>query len=93
MAEFENEITINHSIDEIFDFVTDLTNIPKWNYYVRSVMLTSECPAVQGATYHQVSKDDEQELRIVSIEHNKSFIIETVPPSIPVLRHEMIFVE
>jgi hypothetical protein len=91
MFEFEDEITINRSIDETFEFVTDLTNIPKWNYYVRNVTLTSESPGIQGATYHQVRKDDEQDLRIVSIEHIKSFIIETVPPSKPVLRREMVF--
>ena len=59
MFEFENEITINRIIDEVFTFTMDPTNIPKWNYYVRSVVLTSDIPMVEGATYHQVRKDDE----------------------------------
>jgi len=90
MLEFENEITINRSIDEVFDFVADPTSIPKWNYYVRSVVSTSEIPLAQGATYHQVRKDDEQDLRIVSVESNKSLVM-TIPPSKPELRREMIF--
>jgi uncharacterized protein YndB with AHSA1/START domain len=91
MFEFENEITINRIIDEVFTFTMDPTNIPKWNYYVRSVVLTSEIPMVQGATYHQVRKDDEQDLRIVSVEPNKSLAIETIPPSKPELRREIVF--
>jgi hypothetical protein len=91
MFEFENRITINREIEEVFKFATDLTSIPKWNYYVLNVAPTSSNPGTTGATYHQVRKIDEQEIRIVNIERNKSFTIETIPPSKPKLRREMAF--
>jgi len=91
MVEFENKITIHRSIGEVFSFATDLGSIPKWNYYVLSVSPTSEISGTIGATYHQVRKNDEQNLRIAGLERNRSIVIETIPPSKPELRREMIF--
>ena len=91
MIKFENRITIKCRIEDVFNFATDLTNIPKWNYYVLCVFPTSSKPGTIGATFHQVRKIDEQDLQIVKLERNKSFIIETIPPSKPNFRREMSF--
>ena len=91
MIKFENRITINRRIKDVFNFAADLTNIPKWNYYVLSIAPTSSKPGTTGATYHQVRKIDEQDFQIVKLERNKSFIIETIPPSKPNFRREMSF--
>ena len=85
------KIIINRRIEDVFNFATDLTSIPKWNYYVLTVSPTSSNPGTTAATYHQVRKIDEQDLQIVELERNRSFIIETIPPSKPELRREMIF--
>ena len=90
MITFENTVFIERPIEEVFAFLADLQKIPKWNYYVRSVTPTSVETAV-GSTYHQVRKSDEQDLRIASIEWNRSLVIETIPPSRPELRREMTF--
>lgn len=91
MFEFENHVTINLAVEEVFRFATDLRHVPDWNYYVHSVQPTSKRMGVIGASYHQVRKEDEQDLRIVQIEKNKSFIVETIPPSTPAFRREMTF--
>jgi uncharacterized membrane protein len=91
MFEFENEITINRSIDDVFRYTSNLTKIPEWNYYVLSVTPTSSEPGTTGATYHQVRKIDEQDIRITSLEINNVFIVETIPPSEPKFRREMKF--
>lgn len=91
MFEFENSITIDRPLEHVFAFATDLTRIPLWNYYVQTVRLTSERPRSEGATYHQVRKNDEQALRIVRLVPNELFVVETVPPSKPELRREMSF--
>jgi hypothetical protein len=44
-----------------------------------------------GSTYHQVRREDEQDLRISKLEPNKSLIVETIPPSKPELRREITF--
>lgn len=91
MLKFENRIIIDRPIEEVFKFATDLLSIPKWNYYVNSVVSTSEPSGIEGSTYHQVRKDDEQDLRIVELRPYESFIVETIPPSKPELRREMLF--
>lgn len=91
MVEFNNRITIDRPIEEVYSLATDLLRLPTWNYYVQSVVPTSDQPGVEGATYHQVRKEDEQDLRIIQLHPNQSFIVETIPPSTPALRREMTF--
>ncbi len=91
MFTFKNSIVIDRPVDEVYDFVSDLTSIPKWNYYVQSVTPTSDNPGTEGATYHQVRKNDEQNLRISEFQPGQVLVIESIPPSEPELRREMIF--
>lgn len=91
MIEFENEVTIGKPIEDVFSFVADLENIPLWNYFVMSVTKRSEGDAVVGTEYHQVRKNDSQDLKIVNLVPNHKLIIETIPPSKPALRRAMIF--
>ncbi len=44
MLEFENTIRIDRPIAEVFAFLSDLENIPKWNYYVLEVTKLSNGP-------------------------------------------------
>jgi uncharacterized membrane protein len=37
VLEFENTILIDRPTDEVFAFLSDFENIPKWNYYVLEV--------------------------------------------------------
>jgi len=60
MLEFENTVYIDRPVDEVFSFLSDFENIPKWNYYVLEVRQRSESPIGIGTTYHQVRKTDEQ---------------------------------
>jgi uncharacterized membrane protein len=91
MFTFENTVLIDRPIEAVFAFVVDLPSIPKWNYYVLSVSPTSPKPGVVGSTYHQIRKDDEQDLRISQLEPNRSLVVETIPPSKPELRREIMF--
>ncbi|MGW8318638.1 MAG: SRPBCC family protein [Candidatus Promineifilaceae bacterium] len=45
MIEFENTIVIQRPVEEVFAFVSDFENVPKWNYYVQQVARTSSGPA------------------------------------------------
>ena len=93
MFKFQNHIVINKPVEEVFRFTADMSNVPLWNYYVRSVEPTSKDPNEAGATFHQIRKNDEQDLKLVDIKPNDSFIIETIPPSTPELRREMLFIK
>ena len=91
MIEFETSIRIERSVSEVFSFVADLENLPKWNYFVTQVRKTSEGPVGVGTTYHQIRKTDRQDLRIVEFDQDRAISIETIPPSKPDLEREMVF--
>jgi uncharacterized membrane protein len=89
MLEFENNIRVDRPIVEVFAFLSDLENIPKWNYYVLEVTKVSNGPIGIGTTYHQVRKTDEQEIRITELDQNHTVVVKTLPQSSP--RLEMRF--
>lgn len=91
MFEFRNRITIDKPVPDVFEIATDLTKLPRWNYFVLSVTPTSGTDGKVGSTYHQVRKSDEQDLRITEVDKDRAFAVETIPPSKPELRRRMSF--
>jgi carbon monoxide dehydrogenase subunit G len=85
MLEFENNIRVDRPIAEVFAFLSDLENIPKWNYYVLEVTKLSNGPIGIGTIYRQVRKTDEQELRITELDENHKIVVKTLPQSSPSL--------
>jgi uncharacterized membrane protein len=83
MLEFENTIRIDRPVEEVFAFLSDFENIPKWNYYVLEVRRLSESPIGVGTAYHQVRKTDEQDFRIIECEANQGVGVKTLPHSSP----------
>src|SRR5215208_7172580 len=83
MLEFENTVYIDRPIGEVFAFLSDFENIPKWNYYVLEVRQLSESPIGIGTTYHQLRKTDQQYLRIIEFEPNHRVAVKTLPQSSP----------
>jgi uncharacterized membrane protein len=83
VLEFENTIRIDRPVDEVFAFLSDFENIPKWNYYVLEVRQLSESPIGTGTTYHQVRKTDEQDFWITAFEPNHTVAVKTLPQSSP----------
>jgi uncharacterized membrane protein len=85
MIEFENTIQINRPIAEVFAFLSDLENLPKWNYYVLAVAKLTNGPIGIGTMYHQVRKTDEQDFRITELIQNQKIAVKTLPQSSPIL--------
>jgi uncharacterized membrane protein len=83
VLEFENAIPIDRPIDEVFAFLSDFENIPKWNYYVLEVRQLSESPIGIGTTYHQLRKTDQQDFHIIEFEPNNTVAVKTLPQSSP----------
>jgi len=69
---FENSILIHRPIEEVFNFVADFENMPKWNYFVVNVAKTSAGPVGVGTTYHQIRQSDEQDYKITVFEPNRA---------------------
>jgi uncharacterized protein YndB with AHSA1/START domain len=54
MQTFQNTVTIALPADEVFAFLADLSNIPRWNYAIARTVQTSSGPAGVGAAYRQI---------------------------------------
>jgi uncharacterized membrane protein len=83
VLEFENTIRIDRPVGEVFAFLSDFENIPKWNYYVLEVRRLSEGPTGIGTTYLQVRKTDQQDFRIIEFEPDHMVAVKTLPQSSP----------
>ena len=83
MLEFENIIRIDRPVGEVFAFLSNFENIPKWNYYVLEVRRLSEGPTGIGTKYHQVRKTDQQDFRIIEFELDHTVAVRTLPQSSP----------
>lgn len=93
MIEFEHAIQINRPIEEVFAFIANFENIPKWNYYVNSVVQLDEGQAGIGTRYHQVRKTDEQIFSITRFDPPRAVKIKTTPESRPQLEMEFILTQ
>ena len=91
MVRFENSINIKRSIDEVFQFVAEFENVPKWNYFVKNVVKTSDGPVGQGTVFHQIRETDTQDYHITEFNHNEKIVVETIRNSKPKFRREMTF--
>jgi carbon monoxide dehydrogenase subunit G len=53
MASFENTVTIRRPVEDVFAFLADFENVPKWNYAIVQTKKVSPGPVGVGTTYRQ----------------------------------------
>ena len=53
MQTFENTVTIQRPAGEVFVFLADFENIPKWNYAIEETHKASAGPVGVGTRYRQ----------------------------------------
>jgi len=51
--DFTIDVSINRSVSEVFLYLADFENVPKWNYAITRTHKTSESPVGVGTTYAQ----------------------------------------
>jgi uncharacterized membrane protein len=88
---FQNEIEIQASINNVFEFVADMRNMPKWNYYVTKVTQENGDGPECGASYHQTRKTDSQRYEIIHYEPGLSLTTKTMPGSSPMFERHLSF--
>jgi uncharacterized membrane protein len=82
LLEFNNKLEIRRPIAEVFQFLSNFENMPKWNYFVVNVKKISDGPVGINTAFRQKRKTDSQEYKIVEYEPNKKVAIEFQPPSV-----------
>jgi uncharacterized protein YndB with AHSA1/START domain len=53
MATFANTLTINRPTSDVFAYLAQFENIPRWNYAITETRKTSRGPVEVGSTYRQ----------------------------------------
>jgi len=79
--QFTNSVVIARPVSEVFAFVSNFENMPRWNYFV--VETTNESAPDQGVatTYRQQRKTDAQRYVVTEYEADRRVAVRTVPPS------------
>jgi uncharacterized protein YndB with AHSA1/START domain len=54
VATFENTVMIRRPIEDVFGFLSDFENVPKWNYAIVETRKVSAGPVGVGTIYQQV---------------------------------------
>jgi uncharacterized protein YndB with AHSA1/START domain len=61
---FEQAIDIGRPIEEVFAYLADFTNIPRWNYYVENVRQLTPGQVGVGTTFEQQRRTDRQRYEV-----------------------------
>ena len=87
MFKFEKSIQINRPQQEVFDFVTDLANDPKWQSSIESVERSSDGPIGAGSTWHYVTKmlgrKSEAEIQMTSFDPPNGASVKAIGGPVP----------
>jgi uncharacterized protein YndB with AHSA1/START domain len=55
--EFKNTVTIRRPVEDVFAFLVDFENVPRWNHAIESTTKTSSGPVRVGSTYRQMRSE------------------------------------
>ncbi|MGD8406286.1 MAG: SRPBCC family protein [Anaerolineales bacterium] len=87
MIKFEKSVLINRPQQEVFDFVTDLSNDPQWQSSIESVEQVSDGPIGVGSTWRYETKflgrKNETEIQMTSYEPPRQSTVKAVSGPIP----------
>src|SRR5712691_6815278 len=75
---FSNSILIHRSIIDVFDYLANLENLPRWNYAIRETRKISPGPIGVGSAYRQfrtLPKPMEERLEIKAYEPGHRLVV------------------
>ena len=81
MIEFTNTVEIRRIHEEVFGFIADFENMPKWNYFVTDVTKRSGGPIGVGTVFDQTRKTDGQSYQITELIPGQRVEVTTTPGS------------
>ena len=75
---FENTVTIDRPVSEVFGYLAEFENIPKWNYAIAETLQISDGPVGVGAVFRQVRSvpsRSEETFEVTEFEPNRRLAI------------------
>jgi uncharacterized protein YndB with AHSA1/START domain len=79
MASFTNELEIHRPARDVFAFLADLENVPRWNYAITETTKTSSGDVGVGTTYEQtrsIPTPSREQLTITRFEPDRHLTVE-----------------
>lgn len=76
--EFSNTVTIQRPVHDVFVFVSDLENVPTWNYAIVETRKVSDGPVRVGTTYRQVRSlptSSEETLEVTQLVPDRRLVV------------------
>lgn len=76
--QFSNQVTIRRPVHDVFSFVADMRNAPRWNYAIVETRQTTSGPVGLGTTYSQIRSlpsRSEETLEVTEFEPDRRFAI------------------
>jgi uncharacterized membrane protein len=78
METFENTITIHRPAEEVFAFLADFENVPRWNYAIEETRKASPGPVGVGTSYRQtrsIPSESEEGFEVTVFEPGKRLAV------------------
>jgi uncharacterized membrane protein len=79
MRTFENTVTIRRPAEEVFTFLADFENVPRWNYAIEKTTKVTPGPVGVGTTYHQtrsIPSRSEEGFEVTAFEPGKRLAVQ-----------------
>jgi uncharacterized membrane protein len=87
MFKYEKNVFINRPQQEVFDFVANLENDPKWQASIQSVEQTSDGPIGEGSTFRYQTKylgrKSETEIQLTSYDPPNGASVKVLSGPVP----------
>jgi uncharacterized membrane protein len=77
----KNEVLVQRPRQEVFSYLANFENMPRWNYYVLDVSRPTPGPTRLGTTFHQTRKSDAQTYTVTEFAPEQAIAVTTVAPS------------
>ena|SRR5438128_1899662 len=74
---------IERRVSEVFAFISDPENLPRWNYYVIGCLKLDASPARVGSTYRLVRKSDTRVFSVTEFKQDSRLVIRFRAPTPP----------
>lgn len=78
MITFTNTIDITRPINDVYEYLADLRNVPEWNWAIESTEPTSDGPIRVGSTFRQIRHiptRSVEELQITELQQEERIVV------------------
>jgi uncharacterized protein YndB with AHSA1/START domain len=77
-VKFTNTVTIDRPQPEVFAYLADFENVPRWNYAIEQTRKVTDGPVGVGSRYHQtrtVPRRSEESFEVVTFEPERTIVV------------------